>query len=211
MTKAEGKKEKNGNQIKVSLTESVHVILEDGERALRAKTASELSGELDKKEGILKIHNEQAKKEIKVLKGRIAEAVQSHNSGREYQSVKCHRIYDVKLKETWLIYKAKEYQRRGMTSDELNKCNKDLFGKADVQLKAPVTKGRNADEIAKDIAAIAKDQKLPPELGNAKPKSKSEQRRMALQAVPDAPKEEEAPSPREDLGYTDPKKNGGKS
>lgn len=215
MTAAKPKK-KEQTTIKVQLTETINVVLSDEERAHRAKAASELHGEVEKREFSLKLANENEKKEIKALKTKMNQAAQSHNSGKEYQSVKCVRIYDVKLKETWLLYKNVEYLRRPMSADECNKANKDLFGKSDLQLKDKKAKPRNADEIAKDVADIGKDkaasEKLPPELGNAKANKKSKAKAPKLAAVPSAPPaEDETPSAREELGYTDPKKNGGKS
>ena len=183
------------SMIRTELKESLYVRLTDDEKQERARTAANLQGDLGNLEWKLKCHTEAAKKEIKEVKANIDAAVEAHNSGREHRLVDCEQIFDVATSQTWFVYRGEEYQRRAMQEDEIKACQKDLFGKREVEAKG---KPRAADEIVKEFG---EPQKLPPDLANGGKKQKKVKMGIAI-APPD--------DPRADIGY-DPKKNGGKS
>lgn len=102
----------------VEVTEKLNVILTDEERAAAAKNVSVLLGELDDAKQELKAYNTQKKNEIKLIEEKISRAKQAHNTGLEYQTVKCLQQFDVVNSRTWFIFEGKEYGNRKMNERE---------------------------------------------------------------------------------------------
>lgn len=115
----------------IMVTEVLNVRLTDDERALAAKAAANLLGQLEDAENSFKALKAQRTAEIKELKEQISRAKAAHNTGLEYRSVFCEQKFDQESGMTWFVYQGTEYGRRPMNEREQRETrSKGLFGDA---------------------------------------------------------------------------------
>ncbi len=113
--------------VSVDVKHALYVKLTPDEVVDRAKTASELAAEVAKEEESIKADAAIRRSALKKVKARFSAVVAAANDGREYQTVECTQVFDVKKKETWYVYRGETYGKRSMYEHEMREVTQRLF------------------------------------------------------------------------------------
>ena len=115
--------------VKAKVNVNLHVELTEVELAERAEECAKNIERLEKKEGEFKEIRKKFNGEIKELRGAVSRASLAHVTGKEPREVDAIQHWDLDERVTWYEFGGKEYEKREMSTYEVERCKqKPLFG-----------------------------------------------------------------------------------
>lgn len=133
--------------------ETLKVNLTKPEINARALRAAKLQERIAKVKAEAKVAAAIYKQDAKALNDEVSKLVDAANSGTEYQEIEAVRHFDIALRQTWVVYRADEYDRRDMTRLEMGEFS--LFGA--VQMPSKVDVEASTVSTGEDLAKKAAD------------------------------------------------------